>query len=78
MKIVVIGIILVVVGCIILGWSIKEAYKNNIKDTSKKYKTFYFIRVVLGIVLDTSNGLFIIVGLILLGILLIVYYPIFN
>jgi hypothetical protein len=42
MKIMAIGIILVVVGCSILGWLIKEAYKNN-KDESTKYKIPLFI-----------------------------------
>ncbi|WP_318508729.1 hypothetical protein [Bacillus sp. T3] len=77
MKVVAIGIILVVCGSIILGWFIKEAYKNY-KNESKKTKIFYFLWVILGLVLDFSNGLIIIVGLILLGILLIIYSPLFN
>jgi hypothetical protein len=76
MKIMTIGIILVVVGCSILGWLIKEAYKNN-KDESTKYKILYLLWVILGVLLDTS-GLIIIFGLILLGVLLIIYYPLFN
>jgi hypothetical protein len=35
MKIVIIGIVMVVVGCIILGWLIKESYKN-LKGASTK------------------------------------------
>lgn len=76
MKIIIIGVILVVVGCSILGWLIKESYKNN-KDKSTKSKIFYFIWVILDVLLDTS-GLIIIFGIILLGVLLIVYQPIFN
>ena len=72
-----IGIILVVGGSIILGWFIKEAYKNY-KNENTKTKTFYFLLVILGVVLDLSNGLIIIVGLILLGVLLIIYSPLFN
>lgn len=77
MKIVAIGIILVVGGSIILGWFIKEAYKNY-KNENTKTKIFYFLWVILGVVLDLSNGLIIIVGLILLGVLLIIYSPLFN
>lgn len=76
MKIVVIGIILVVVGCSILGWLIKESYMNY-KDESAKTKIFYLTWVILGVLLDTS-GLIIIFGLVLLGVLLIVYHPPFN
>lgn len=49
-----------------------------VKNESTKYKIFYFIWVILGVVLDLSNGLIIIVGLILLGVLLIIYSPLFN
>ena len=77
MKIVAIGIILVVGGSIILGWFIKEAYKNY-KNESTKTKIFYFFWVILGVVLDFNNGLIIIVGLIFLGVLLIIYSPLFN
>ena len=77
MKIMTIGIILVVVGCSILGWLIKESYKNY-KNESTKTKIFYFFWVILGVVLDVSNGLIIIVGLILLGVLLIIYSPLFS
>lgn len=77
MKIVAIGIILVVGGSIILGCFIKEAYKNY-KSENTKNKIFYFLWVILGVVLDLSNGLIIIVGLILLGVLLIIYSPLFN
>lgn len=76
MKIMTIGIILVVVGCSILGWLIKKAYKNN-KDESTKNKILYLLWVILGVLLDTS-GLIIIFGLILLGAILIIYYPLFN
>ncbi|WHX98057.1 hypothetical protein [Neobacillus sp. DY30] len=76
MKIITIGIIMVVVGCSILGWLIKEAYKNN-KDESTKNKILYLLWIILGVLLDTS-GLIIIFGLILLGVLLIIYYPLFN
>jgi hypothetical protein len=76
MKIMTIGIILVVVGCSILGWLIKEAYKNN-KGESPKNKILYLLWVILGVLLDTS-GLIIIFGLILLGVFLIIYYPLFN
>ncbi len=76
MQIMAIGIILVVVGCSILGWLIKESYNHN-KDKSTKSKIFYFIWVILGVLLDTS-GLIIIFGLILLGVLLLIYYPFFN
>ncbi|MEH7084941.1 hypothetical protein V7139_19680 [Neobacillus drentensis] len=77
MKIIAIGVILVVGGSIILGWFIKEAY-NNYKNESTKTKIFYFLWMILGVVLDLSNGLIIIVGLILLGVLLIIYSPLFN
>ncbi|MFF2501330.1 hypothetical protein [Peribacillus sp. NPDC058075] len=77
MKILAIGIILVVGGSIILGWFIKEAYKNYKKESTKT-KIFYFIWLILGVVLDLSNGLIIIVGLILLGVLLIIYSPLYN
>ncbi|MGE8022213.1 hypothetical protein ACQKOM_25560 [Peribacillus frigoritolerans] len=77
MKIMTIGIILVVVGCSILGWLIKEAYKNNNKGESPKNKILYLLWVILGVLLDTS-GLIIIFGLILLGVFLIIYYPLFN
>lgn len=73
MKIMIIGIGMVVVGCIILGWLIKESYKN-FKGTSTKIKIFYLIWVILGVLLDTS-GLIILFGLIFLGVLLIVYHP---
>ena len=76
MKIMIIGIILVVVGCSILGWLIKEAYKNS-KDKSTKNKILYLLSVILNVLLDTS-GLIIIFGLILLGVLLIIYNPLFN
>ncbi|MBT2674271.1 hypothetical protein J7E95_26360 [Streptomyces sp. ISL-14] len=76
MKIVAIGILLVVTGCSILGWLIKESYKNY-KNEITKTKIFYFLWVVIGVLLDTS-GLIIIFGFIFLGILLIIYYPIFN
>lgn len=76
MKIVVIGIILVVFGCSILGWLIKEAYKNY-KDENTKTKIFYLTWAILGVLLDTS-GLIIIFGLILLGVLLIVFHQFFN
>lgn len=68
----IIGIILVVTGCGILGWLIKESYINN-KYKSKKYKTFYFIWVISSVILDTS-GLIIIFGFIFLGLLLIIYF----
>ncbi|MBT2730730.1 hypothetical protein J7E63_28375 [Bacillus sp. ISL-75] len=77
MKIVAIGIMLVVGGSIILGCFIKEAYKNYINESTKT-KIFYFLWVILGIVLDLSNGLIIIIGLILLGVLLIIYSPLLN
>ncbi|MFJ5748520.1 hypothetical protein AB1L16_22670 [Peribacillus frigoritolerans] len=77
MKIMTIGIILVVVGCSILGWLIKEAYKNNNKGENPKNKILYLLWVILGVLLDTS-GLIIIFGLILLGVFLIIYYPLFN
>jgi hypothetical protein len=76
MKIITIGIILVVVGCSILGWLIKDAYKNN-KDESTKNKALYLLWVILGVLLDTS-GLIVIVGFIFLGVILIIYHPIFN
>ncbi|MFD9627418.1 hypothetical protein [Peribacillus muralis] len=76
MKIMTVGIILVVVGCSILGWLIKEAYKNS-KDKSIKNKILYLLLVILDVLLDTS-GLIIIFGLILLGVLLIIYNPLFN
>ena len=76
MKIIIIGIILVVVGCSTLGWLIKEAYKNN-KDESTKNKILYLLWVILGVLLDTS-GLIIIVGFIFLGVILIIYHPIFH
>jgi hypothetical protein len=72
MKIMTIGIILVVVGCSILGWLIKESYKNY-KDESTKIKIFYFLWAVIGVLLDTS-GLIILFGFIFLGILLIIYH----
>jgi hypothetical protein len=72
MKIMTIGIILVVVGCSILGWLIKESYKNY-KNESTKIKIFYFLWAVIGVLLDTS-GLIILFGLIFLGILLIIYH----
>ena len=77
MKIVAIGVILVVGGSIILGWFIKEAYKDY-KNESTKSKIFFFLLVILGVLLDFSNGLIIILGLILLGVLLIIYSPLFN
>ncbi|MEH7749308.1 hypothetical protein V7659_30525 [Neobacillus drentensis] len=77
MKIIAIGVILVVGGSIILGWFIKESYKNY-KNERTKTKIFYFLWMILGVVLDLSNGLIIIVGLILLGVLLIIYSPLFN
>ena len=77
MKIVAIGVILVVGGSIILGWFIKEAYKDY-KNESTKSKIFFFLMVILGVVLDFSNGLINILGLILLGVLLIIYSPLFN
>jgi hypothetical protein len=76
MKIMTIGIILVVVGCSILGWLIKEAYINN-NDKSTKNKNLYLLWVILGVLLDTS-GLIVIVGFIFLGALLIIFHPIFN
>lgn len=76
MKIMTIGIILVVIGCGILGWLIKESYKNY-KGESTKSKIFYFIWVILGVLLNTS-GLIIIFGPILLGVLLIIYHPLFT
>lgn len=76
MKIITIGIILVVVGCSILGWLIKDAYKNN-KDESTKNKTLYLLWVIIGVLLDTS-GLIIVFGLILLGVVLIIYHPLFS
>lgn len=76
MKIFTIGIIQVVVGCSILGWLIKESYKN-FKDESTKSNVFHLAWVVLGVLLDTS-GLIIIFGLILLGVILIIYHPLFN
>lgn len=76
MKIMTIGIILVIVGCSILGWLIKEAYKEN-KDKSTKSKIFYLIWVIIGVLLDTS-GLIILFGLILLGVVLIIYHPLFS
>jgi hypothetical protein len=72
MKIMTSGIILVVVGCSILGWLIKESYKNY-KNESKKIKIFYFLWAVIGVLLDTS-GLIILFGFIFLGILLIIYH----
>ncbi|AOH56612.1 hypothetical protein ABE28_019770 [Peribacillus muralis] len=75
MKIMAIGITLIVVGCSLLGWLIKEAYKHN-KDESTKYKTLYILWVIVGVLLDTS-GLIIIFGLIILGVILIVFYPLF-
>ena len=72
MKIMTTGIILVVVGCSILGWLIKESYKNY-KDESTKIKIFYFLWAVIGVLLDTS-GLIILFGFIFLGILLIIYH----
>lgn len=72
MKIMTIGIILVVVGCSILGWLIKESYKNY-KDESTKVKIFYFLWAVIGVLLDTS-GLIILFGFIFLGIPLIIYH----
>ncbi|WHZ05742.1 hypothetical protein QNH48_14425 [Neobacillus sp. YX16] len=76
MKIITIGIILVVVGCSILGWLIKDAYKNN-KGESKKNKILYLLWIILGVLLDTS-GLIVFVGFIFLGVILIIYHPIFN
>ncbi|MCC3359410.1 hypothetical protein [Bacillus sp. REN16] len=76
MKIMAIGVILVIVGCSILGWLIKDAYKEN-KDESTKSKIFYLIWVIVGVLLDTS-GLIIIFGLILLGVVLIIYHPLFG
>jgi len=76
MKIITIGIIMVVVGCSILGWLIKDAYKNN-KDESTKNKILYLLWVILGVLLDTS-GLIVIVGFIFLGVILIIYHPLFN
>jgi hypothetical protein len=75
MEIVIIGIVMVVVGCIILGWLIKESYKN-FKGTSTKSKILHLIWVILGVLLDTS-GLIVLFGLILLGVLLIVYQSLF-
>lgn len=75
MKIMAIGITLIVVGSSILGWLIKEAYKNN-KDESRKYKILYLLWVRLDVLLNTS-GLIILFGLILLGVILIFYYPLF-
>jgi hypothetical protein len=72
MKIMTSGIILVVVGCSILGWLIKESYKNY-KNESTKIKIFYFLWAVIGVLLDTS-GLIILFGFIFLGILLIIYH----
>lgn len=68
----IIGILLIIIGCSILVWLIKESYKNN-KNKSTKYKTFYFLWIILGVLLDTS-GLIILFGLIFLGILLIIYF----
>jgi ABC-type nickel/cobalt efflux system permease component RcnA len=76
MKVMSIGIFLVVIGCSILGWLIKEAYKNN-KDKSTKNKILYLLWVILGVLLVTS-GLIVIVGFIFLGVLLIIYHPIFS
>ncbi|MGM0924302.1 MAG: hypothetical protein ACQEWW_24405 [Bacillota bacterium] len=76
MKIMIVGIILVIVGCSILGWLIKEAYKEH-KDKSTKSKIFYLIWVIIGVLLDTS-GLIILFGLILLGVVLIIYHPLFS
>lgn len=76
MKIIILGIVMVVVGFTILGWLIKESYKN-FKGTSTKTKVFYLIWASLGVVLDTS-GLIILFGLIFLGVLLIVYHPLLN
>jgi hypothetical protein len=76
MKIITIGIILIVVGCSILGWLIKDAYKNN-KGESAKNKILYLLWVIFGVFLDTS-GLIVIVGFIFLGVILIIYHPIFN
>lgn len=76
MKILTIGIILVVVGCIILGWLIKEAYINN-RDKSTKNKNLYFLWVILSVLIDTS-GIIVIVGFIFLGAVLIIFHPIFN
>jgi hypothetical protein len=76
MKVMSIGIFLVVIGCSILGWLIKEAYKNN-KDKSTKNKILYLLWVILGVLLDTS-GLIVIVGFIFLGVLLIIYHPIYS
>lgn len=76
MQILTIGILLVVVGCGILVWQIIESY-NHYKDKSTNSKTIYTIWVILGVLLDTS-GLIIIFGLILLGVVLIVYHPLFN
>jgi uncharacterized membrane protein len=72
MKIMTSGIILVVVGFSILGWLIKESYKNY-KNESTKIKIFYFLWAVIGVLLDTS-GLIILFGFIFLGILLIIYH----
>lgn len=72
MRIMTIGIILVVVGCSILGWLIKESYKNY-KNESTKIKIFYFLWAVIGVLLYTS-GLIILFGFIFLGILLIIYH----
>ncbi|TDK61783.1 hypothetical protein E2K98_12910 [Bacillus salipaludis] len=72
MEIMIFGIILVVVGCSILGWLIKEAYKNT-KEESTRNKIFYILWVVIGVLLDTS-GLIVIVGFIFLGVLLIIYH----
>jgi hypothetical protein len=76
MKIMTTGIILVIVGCSILGWLIKEAYINN-NDKSTKHKNLYLLWVILSVLLDTS-GLIVIVGFILLGALLIIFHPILN
>jgi hypothetical protein len=72
MNIMTIGIILVVVGCSILGWLIKESYKNY-KNESTKIKIIYFLWAIIGVLLDTS-GLIILFGFIFLGILLIIYH----
>jgi hypothetical protein len=72
MEIVIIGIVMVVVGCIILGWLIKESYKN-FKGTSTKSKILHLIWVILGVLLDKI----VLFGLILLGVLLIVYQSLF-
>jgi hypothetical protein len=76
MKVMTIGIILVIVGCSILGWLIKEAYINN-KGKSTKNKNLYLLWEMISVILDTS-GLIVIVGFIFLGVLLIIFNPIFN